>query len=151
MINPSYISGYVDGEGSFFISFSLREKFSLGIEVRPTFSISQRRDRSEVLRLIKSYFGCGSIRTSRRDGTLRYEVRSIKDLREKIIPHFERYALLSSKRKEFKYFSLVCSMISDKKHLTKKGLIKIIDLITLMNVGGSRRYSKEYLLSRLKI
>ena len=77
MIDPSYISGYVDGEGSFLISFSPREKLKSGLEVRPSFSVSQRSDRSEVLSLINSYFDCGSIRFSTKDRTYKYEVRSL--------------------------------------------------------------------------
>ena len=69
MIDPNYISGYIDGEGSFLVSFSLRERFSLGIEVRPGFCVSQRKDRNQVLLLIKSYFGCGSIRFNTSDRT----------------------------------------------------------------------------------
>ena len=45
----SYISGYVDGEGCFTISYSPRIKLRTGWEVRPSFSVSQNADRSEVL------------------------------------------------------------------------------------------------------
>ena len=40
-----YLSGYTDGEGSFIISFSPREKLKVGIEVRPSFAVAQRKDR----------------------------------------------------------------------------------------------------------
>lgn len=151
MIDPNYISGYVDGEGSFLISFSPRVKILTGLEVRPSFSVSQREDRSEVLYLTKSYFNCGSIRFSKRDQNQKYEVRSLKDLNEVIIPHFKKFPLLSSKIKDFKIFVNICEMMRENQHKTKNGLIKIINLAVLMNKNGSRRYSKEYLLSKLKI
>lgn len=151
MIDPSYISGYADGEGSFLISFSPREKLLTGLEVRPSFSVSQRGDRSEVLSQMRAYFGCGEIRFNRYDQTEKYEVRSLKNLIEVIIPHFKIYRLLSSKNKDFVIFCKVCEMMRRKKHKTKAGLKKIIDLALKMNKNGSRRYSKEFLLHRLKI
>jgi len=151
MINPSYISGYVDGEGSFLISFSPREKLLIGLEARPSFSVSQRKDRSEVLNLMKSYFGCGAIRYSKRDQTNRYEVRCLEDLIKRIIPHFMNFPLLSSKNKDFKLFCKVCEMMRREEHKTHKGLVKIIDIALKMNINGSRIYKRKFLLSKLKI
>lgn len=151
MIDPNYISGYVDGEGSFLVSFSPREKLSIGLEARPSFSVSQREDRSEVLDLIKSYFGCGFIRYSRRDRNRKYEVRNLNNLSGVIIPHFRKFPLLSSKQKVFEVFSQVCEYMKNGQHRTRNGFINIINLAVDMNIGGSRRYDKDYLLSKLKI
>ena len=151
MIDPNYISGFIDGEGSFLVSFSPREKLSTGLEIRPSFSASQREDRSEVLSQMKSYFDCGSIRFNRYDQTNRYEVRSLEKLNEVIIPHFRKHPLLSSKVKDFAIFCQVCELMSEGKHKTIKGLKILINLALKMNVNGSRRYSKEFLLNRLKI
>src|SRR2546429_4675215 len=92
----SYISGYVDGEGCFTVSFSPRMKLRTGWEVRPSFSVSQNADRAEVLVAIREYFGCGGLRPDRSDKTLKYEVRDLASLLAKVIPHFERYPLMSS-------------------------------------------------------
>jgi len=73
-----YISGYVDGEGCFSVSFSKREKFLVGIETKPSFSVSQNEDRSQILFLIKKEFGCGFIRRDFSDKTLKYEIRSLE-------------------------------------------------------------------------
>ena len=59
---PSYISGYVDGEGCFTVSISPRPTLRVGWEVRPSVSVSQNGDRSEVLLAIQEYFGCGTLR-----------------------------------------------------------------------------------------
>src|SRR3989344_3634659 len=95
-----YLSGYSDGEGSFCISFSPRPKLLTSLEVRPSFSVSQNADRTEVLYVFKDFFNCGTIRKNSSDKTFKYEVRSIKDLIGKVIPHFEKYPLLSSKKKD---------------------------------------------------
>ena len=105
---PSYLSGYTDGEGSFCVSFSPRSKLKAKVEIRPSFSVSQNFDRAEVLYLFKEYFGCGSIRPDRSDKTLKYDVRSLSDLIAKIIPHFRKYKLLSTKQKHFELFANIC-------------------------------------------
>jgi LAGLIDADG endonuclease len=137
---PSYISGYVDGEGCFTITFSPRRGLRTGWEVRPSFSVSQNADRGEVILIIKEYFGCGSIRPDRSDKTIKYEVRRIDDLIEKVIPHFERYPLLSSKQKDFDRFARVCRLVQQGVHLTASGLREIVGLALEMNTSGKRKF-----------
>ena len=106
-----YISGYADGEGCFTVSISPRRTLRVGWEVRPSFSVSQNGDRSEVLHALQAYFGCGSIRPDRSDKTLKWETRRLDDLVEKVIPHFEEYPMLSAKRLDFERFAAVCRLV----------------------------------------
>ena len=94
---PSYISGYVDGEGCFTVSISPRPTILVGWEVRPSLSVSRNGDRSEVLLEIQHYFDCGTLRPDRSDRTLKWEVRSLPLLVARTTPHFRRYPLLSGK------------------------------------------------------
>ncbi|MCL5410302.1 MAG: LAGLIDADG family homing endonuclease [Patescibacteria group bacterium] len=144
-----YLSGYTDGEGSFCVSFSPRPKLRTLLEVRPSFSVSQNGDRQEVLQLFKQLLGCGTIRRNPSDRTFKYEVRSIKDLMEKVIPHFLKCPLLSSKKKDFEMFTLICKKISIGKHLQKDTLKEIVDLAYQMNGLGARRYTKKKLFNVL--
>src|ERR1043166_918813 len=121
----AYIYGYADGEGCFTVSISPRAKLLAGGEVRPSFSVSQNGDRAEVLHAIESYFGCGSIRPDRSDKTLKWETRRLEDILEHVIPHFEVYPLLSSKRCDFDRFASVCRLMTDGAHLRRDGLIEI--------------------------
>src|SRR5215467_1414275 len=82
---PSYISGYVDGEGCFTVSIAPRPTLVVGWEVRPSLSVSQNGDRSEVLLKIQRYFDCGTLRPDRSDSTLKWEVRSLSLLVERIV------------------------------------------------------------------
>ena len=145
----NYLSGYADGEGSFCISFSPRPKLKTLLEVRPSFSVSQNSDRQEVLELFQQFFDCGAIRRNPSDRTFKYEVRSIKDLMQKVIPHFKKYPLLSSKKKEFERFSVICHMIHEGKHLKQETLKEIVTLSYQMNGLGARRYKKQELLKVL--
>ena len=73
--------------------------------MRPSLSVSQNGDRAEVLQLIQAHFGCGSIRPDRSDKTLKWETRRLEDILGRVIPHFERYPLLSGKRFDFERFA----------------------------------------------
>jgi len=147
----SYLSGFADGEGSFCVYFSPRSRMTLGWEVRPSFSVGQNTSRPEVLNLFLEYFKCGSLRPNRGDNTVKFEIRSLKPLLEVVIPHFRKYPLISSKKKDFEKFVAICTLLSKNQHLTKDGFIKILDLAFGMNGFGARRYKKEYILSTLKM
>jgi len=145
----SYIAGFVDGEGCFSVSFTRRARLKTGIEVRPSFSISQNRKSLRALQRIKAYFGCGAIRFSKSDQTYKYEVRSIKDLRTRIIPHFQKYHLQTNKAQDFDKFSWICQMVATSKHLHIPTLERIIAEAYLMNEAGKRRYEQADLLKIL--
>ncbi len=145
----NYISGYVDGEGCFTISFSKRDKMNMGWEVKPSFSVSQNEDRSQVLKIMQRYFDCCTLRRDYHDKTLKLETRQIKNLTERIIPHFHKYPLLSAKQKDFELFAKICKLVEKRQHVTKPGLKKIVRLAFRMNPSGRRKYSKEEILGSL--
>ena len=145
-----YISGYVDGEGCFSISFSKREKFLVGWETKPSFSVSQNEDRAQTLFLMQKIFKCGFIRRDFSDKTLKYEVRSLDDLVNKIIPHFKKYPLVSAKQKDFEFFEKVCLLMQKQLHKNKNGLTKIINLAFQMNPSGKRKYAKAEMQKALR-
>jgi hypothetical protein len=140
---PSYISGYVDGEGCFTVSISPRPTNLVGWEVRPSLSVSQNAERSEVLLELQIYFGCGSIRPDRSDRTLKWEIRSLQLLLQRVIPHFEMYPLRSGKRRDFELFAAICRRMSRGDHLHPTGLDEIVQLAAGMNPGGKRGYLPE--------
>ena len=142
----SYISGYIDGEGCFTVSFSPRTKLRVGWEVRPSFSVSQNADRAEVLAAMREYFACGWIRPDPGDKTLRYEVRELASLLARVIPHFERYPLMSSKQRDFEKFAIVCRMLERRCHLNRDGLREIATVAVTMNASGKRRFQLSELI-----
>ncbi len=137
---PSYISGYVDGEGCFTVSISPRPTLLVAWEVRPSVSVSQNADRSQVLLEIQTYFGCGTIRPDRSDKTLKWEVRSLPFIVERVIPHFRRYPMRSSKQKDFELFAEICERMEHLLHREVDGLLEIVRLAGQMNPSGKRGY-----------
>jgi len=143
MIDPNYITGFVDGEGSFSISISPRNFKDVKWEVSPSFSISQDKRNRGILFKIKDYFGCGTIRPNRKDNTYKYEVRSFQDLKNIIIPHFKKYPLQTTKKIDFEIFTKVIQIMEEGKHLTKEGLREIIELVSKLPPERRRKYKLE--------
>ena len=140
---PSYVSGYVDGEGCFCVSLRPQPRIRVGWEVRPSFSVSQNDNRAELIYRLPDLFGCGSIRPDRSDKTLKFEVRSLRSLLTAVIPFFERYPLQSSKRNDFEVFAEVCRSMATGDHLASEGILRISELVSTMNSSGIRRYTYE--------
>ena len=146
----SYISGFVDGEGCFCVSFQPSQRHRFGWEVRPSFSVSQNAERSELLYILKELWGCGFIRPDRSDKTVKFEVRTIGDLVAKVLPHFRTYPLLSSKHADFARFERICEAVNAGRHLERDGLVMIVQVAMEMNPSGKRRYFGSEILSSLR-
>jgi len=151
MLNPYYVTGFVDGEGSFSVTVSVRPKLHWGIEIRPSFSISQNRKSRSILFQIKEFFNCGYIRPSRKDNTYKYEVRSLKDLTTKIIPHFESYPLRTQKRKNFEKFKKIVLLMGENKHLQREGLKRILSLLEEINPASKKVYNRKEIERLMKV
>ena len=147
---PEYITGYVDGEGCFTVTFNKRSKAKLGWELRPSFSVSQNEDRRQVLDIIREYFGRGYIRRDYADKTVKFEIRDHSDLVIKVIPHFEQFPLLSKKQKDFELFKKICQIISSGNHLNTFGFMKIVKIAYKMNGSGKRKRTQEEIIKSLK-
>ena len=146
----SYISGFVDGEGCFCVSFQPSRRHRLGWEVRPSFSVSQNADRAELLDVIRERWGCGFIRPDRSDKTLKFEVRNVRDLVEQVLPHFRTYPLASSKQVDVERFERVCRLVYEGRHQTREGFEEIVKVAMKMNPSGKRKYSGSEILNSLQ-
>lgn len=138
-----YISGFIDGEGSFNISLKKRMDYSDEWKITASFNISQR-DRV-ILAFIKTKLGCGTLR-ERKDGVVYYEVTNIQSLHDKIIPFFIRFPFLSAaKKRNFSIFKQIVEIMRNKGHLKRDGFLKIIELREKLNEGRgrNRKYNLE--------
>ena len=150
-LTPEYLSGYVDGEGCFTVSFSIRPTLRIGWETKPSFSVSQNEDRAQVLFAMKEYFDAGFLRRDYSDKTLKYEVRRLDDLIEKVLPHFDAHPLVSDKQQDYLLFKEICFLVKQGRHHLPRGLATITDLAFQMNASGKRKYSQEVILSSVSV
>jgi hypothetical protein len=146
----NYLAGFVDGEGSFNVSLRKRDDHTIGWQVVLTFNVSQKE--SYILSQIKKALKCGRI-NQRKDGLYMYVVSNPKAIKEKVIPFFKRFRFLSqNKKKNFSIFCQITDLVFKKKHLTKNGLTKIVDLREKLNEGKGRKrkYTKNKVLKNLE-
>ena len=138
MLDPNYVTGFVDGEGCFAITIS-RIRFKVA-EVRLKFEIELREDDEPILKEIQSLLGCGSIyrleyeRYKKWRPHVKYMVGSFKDIKEKIIPFFKQYPPQAKKKYQFELFCKVAEMMDQKKHLSEEGIEEIRSLREALKV-----------------
>lgn len=63
-----YVTGFVEGEGSFHVAVQRNRFTRVGLQVIPEFHVSQNRERAEVLELIRKVLGCGYLKQAIRRG-----------------------------------------------------------------------------------
>ena len=143
--------GYFDGEGCFSVSIRPRATLVAGWEVRPSVSVGQNGDRSEVLLEIQRCFSCWTLRPNRRDRTLKWEVRSLPLIVDRIVPHFRMYPLRSGKRLDFERFADICERMARGEHRRPDGLVEIVRLAGGMNPSGTRGYPTDSILEALEM
>jgi hypothetical protein len=147
-LDPWFVTGLAEGEGCFCVAFAIRPKMKVGLEARPSFSLLLNARDRELLGELQAFFECGWIRESRSDRTFKYEARSVTDLLERILPHFEEYPLRGAKRHSFRGFAQVCQMIGQGDHLRPEGMAEIVEIAYEMNLG-KRRHPASALLRTL--
>jgi hypothetical protein len=106
--------------------------FSVSIE----FSVSQHIRDELLLSKFIEYLSCGNIsKKSTRPDSVIFMVRKFSDIKEKLIPFFQKFPLQGVKSMDFLDFCQVVKIIEDKSHLTFEGLKKIRSLKSGMNKG----------------
>ena len=133
-----WIVGFIDGEGCFSIAIQKSPNTKLGWQVFPEFVVTQGEKSLQALRNVKDFFKCGNIFINKRydnhkEHLYRYCVRSIKDIKEKIIPFFVENQLQTAKKGDFEIFTKVIEMIEQRQHLTLNGIRKIAGFAQKMN------------------
>lgn len=122
-INPWFLTGYTDGDGTFSIRFrtSISSAFGYNISLVYAIGAHQNPNNRKLLEDIKRYFNNeGSI--SKCGNQYQYEISSLKGLRF-VRKHFENYSLQTTK--DFKLWCKVLEMIENEEHLTEEGFDKI--------------------------
>lgn len=115
--NPEWISGFVNGEGSFTASFTVDIRATWGLVPQCEFNITQSMEDIILFKAINEYFNnIGGIYTrSNNIGT--FSIRQINLLYNKIIPFFNENPLLGRKHNEFKKWCRLVLLLNEKKHL----------------------------------
>lgn len=121
-----YVSGFVDGEGCFYLTFrSETKKTRKGSPVYyrwlPYFAITLRPDDLDILRSIQKTLDCGHVYILRHGGKKQayFGVQHIDDLHVKILPFFRKHPLRAKKRFDFELWAKALTLLYKNK---KKGV-----------------------------
>lgn len=150
-ISNEYFAGFVDGEGCFYVGFSKRRDLPLKWQIITEFHLSQNPGGKNILEHFQQRLGCGYIKPnhpkSLKDKSWVLIVKNSTDLKEKLIPFFEKHILHSNKKYDFFIFTKVLDLIEKKEHLKIEGFKKIVELVFSSSKETTRKYSRKEILS----
>lgn len=126
-LNSYWISGFVNAEGSFSVSF-----YQTG-QINAVFSIGLNKRDLPLLKKIQSFFEIGNINKVPSNNAAHYRVSAISELNTIIISHFERYPLSGVKLNNFLIWHKIVKLIFYKLHLTEEGLAQLKLLKSTLN------------------
>jgi len=118
-IDPHWVSGFVDGDGCFYISLTNN---STGVGL--VFKITQHTRDTDLLKEFVNYFNCGRYSLSSPEAG-DFIVTKFQDIYTKIIPFFNKYPLKGSKSLDYYDFNRAAELILNKAHLTTEGFESI--------------------------
>lgn len=145
-LNPKFISGLMDAEGSFIISVRQRSKLKKdNWIVQASFQMRMNSKDLALLVLVQQFFnGIGSFSHNTNTNTVNYTITKLSDFVNIIIPHFNNYPLISAKSIDFKLWAQCIEMMKNKQHLTDSGLNAILSLKSILNWGLNEKIKAQF-------
>lgn len=136
-LNPWFVTGFTDGEGSFMLSFLKTPNVKQGWQIQSVFQIALHEKDVELLRLIQSYFGGVGKIARHGKHSYSFRVRSLGDNVNKILAHFDKYPLISQKQADYRLWRAALQMMIRGDHLTDEGFKTILNIRASLNLGCS--------------
>jgi hypothetical protein len=146
-ISPDNISGFVVGEGCFYVEFGQDGMYRHKVRVRPSFVVEVAEHDRPILEAMQQVIGCGTVynldygryekyASKNWKPHVRFKVSNFADISTKLIPFFDKHVLFGKKKEAFDAFKAICQAVGRKEHLTPEGLITIKPLIeTLRSIN----------------
>lgn len=134
-LNSWFVTGFTDAEGSFIVGITKNSELRHGIRIRASFQIQLHERDLDLLKLIQKYFqGIGSI-TKGSEECLIFRVSSREDILKYVIPHFDKYPLITQKKEDFELFKSILAKLNNREHLTSDGIQEIVNIRSSLNLG----------------
>lgn len=144
-----WLSGFVDGEGSFCLSVKKHPTMKFGWQIDPSFFLYQHEKNLWILESVKEFFGGGCIHRKSNPGTVfTYALHGIGHAKSKVIPFFKKYQLLV-KRDTFDLFERSVNLMDKKVHLDRNGFEQVLRIAYQMNqMGKGRKWTLDRVLEK---
>lgn len=141
-LNPWFLTGFSDAEGSFSILIQTNSKYATGWRIKPVFTIGLHKKDLDLLKNLQSYLGIGKIHIHGKD-SIQFRVDSLKDL-QILINHFENFPLVTAKLADYILFKKAFDIILLKEHLSQQGLLKIVGIKASLNLGLNKNIKEAF-------
>jgi hypothetical protein len=147
-LDPHYVAGFIDGEGSFSVSVGKHKTLKRRLEIRPEFEIELRADDRKILERICVTIGAGRIYdlSYERYGWyphVKYKIGGRKDMVQHLFPFLDKHPLQAKKKHAYKLFKQIVLMMERKEHLTDAGYSKIRALRHDIQMRGKKAKSYQ--------
>ena len=142
-----YLSGFVDGEGSFCISLKKKPGSIYGWQIDPSFYLYQHEKHLWILEKVREFFGAGCIRRKSNPGTVyTYALHGIGHAQTKVIPFFRQYPL-RVKQETFTLFTHAVELMARKVHHERLGFERVVRIAFELNqIGKGRKWTIDRVL-----
>jgi len=140
-------------------------KRSLGYVITLSFEIALDKKDLNILKGLQAYFGAFALISpsaqqccagkwrpagqrvggiyKHSDDMMRYKVSSIRDIAKVIIPHFDKYPLVTQKRVDFDIFKRIIYIVN-KGPVSREDLQEIVKLKAFLNLGLSDSLKESF-------
>jgi len=143
----NWVSGFVDGEGSFNVPF--RREHDRGLPWRVSLSFNVSQIGPSLPSLLRCVFGTGTVR-GRGDGVFYFEITKPQALEDRVFPFFECFPLRGKKAEDLEIFQRITHLVQSGFHLSAAGIMELLRLRGPMNGGGKRRYRDDEIIESLR-
>lgn len=131
-ITCDWLSGFISGDGCFFVNIYKVKDCSTGYAVKLSISVTQHLKDKVLMENIARILMCGRV-YKHSNSTVVLKISTFKHISDVIIPLFEQYPIRGIKSRDFKDFCLIASKVQTKTHLTIEGLEEIREIKLGMN------------------
>jgi NADH:ubiquinone oxidoreductase subunit K len=144
-VDPWFITGLFDAESSFVVTILKNSRYKTGWNVQARVQIKMHeKDRDLILQTQEYFGGIGHISNPNKNLTAEFRVSTIKDLTSVIIPHFDKYPLLTKKYFDFMFFKKVLKLMLEKEHSSLQGIQTIVNNKASMNWSLSNELKEAF-------
>ena len=142
---PWFITGLFDAESSFVVTILKNSKYKTGWNVQARVQIKMHEKDRPLILAIQNYYGSiGYVSKPNKALTVEFRVSTLKDLVMVILPHFDKYILISKKRIDYLLFKQIVLLMLNEGHHTLKGIQNIVNIRASLNTGLSDELKEAF-------
>ena len=136
IVDPWFITGLFDAESSFVITILKNPRYKTGWNVQARVQIKMHEIDRALMEKIQEFFGgIGYISKPNNNLAVEFRVSTLNDIANIIIPHFDKYPLVTKKQADYILFKKIILLMLNKEYSTLEGIQKIVNIKASLNTG----------------